>query len=301
MNMKKTYIMQMSLASLFLLNGVACMPDAEDYDPAELVDGVGAYFLSSAPSQVDLDGTATTFSVAINRSNTDEAGTVNLNVTEESGLFSVPTSVTFNAGEATADIVISYDPVQLGYGNYYPIMLAVADETSQTPYAPAEYSFTAGIPQTWSAIAIGNYTYASLAFSGMDEGLTLYKNDQDPTRYKIEKWCTGVDFCFTYDEATGQVVVDDQTTGYVDSTNGEIFIVETAVYVGDPSFGYGYYEDGVFNFSVIYYVSAGYFGYGIETFDITEELLPTEVSTKSVSATKRMVLKDSLQLYPALR
>ena len=83
--MKKTYIMQMALAGLFLLNGVACTPDAEDYDPAELVDGVGAYFLSSAPSQVDLDGTATTFSVAINRSNTDEAGTVNLNVTEESG------------------------------------------------------------------------------------------------------------------------------------------------------------------------------------------------------------------------
>ena len=125
---------------------------------------------------------------------------------------------------------------------------------------------------TWTQIGTGDFSYT--VFFGdeedpaVDAGLALYQNDDDPTRYRIGDWGYGVGFTFTYDEATGEVFVDDQPTGYVHASYGDVYVCEIEDYFGDTTRGKSYYENGVFHFATIYYVSAGYFGFGMETFAV---------------------------------
>lgn len=125
---------------------------------------------------------------------------------------------------------------------------------------------------TWSLVGTGDFAYT--VFFGdeeepeIDPGLQLFQNDDDPTRYRIEGWGYGVSFSFTYDEATGEVFVEDQPTGYVHSSYGDVYVCEIEDYFGDTTRGMSYFEDGVFYFGTVYYVSAGYFGFGTETFTL---------------------------------
>jgi len=124
---------------------------------------------------------------------------------------------------------------------------------------------------TWTAIATGTYSYSQM-LEGDEPGMTLYQKDQDKTQYKITKWFDmsddgtgGVDFCFSMD-SKGKITVKDQFTGYVHSSYGEVWVTEYADYFGQGD--QSYYEDGVYNFDIAYYVSAGYFGAGFETFTV---------------------------------
>ncbi|MDR1763875.1 MAG: hypothetical protein LBR64_08010 [Dysgonamonadaceae bacterium] len=173
-------------------------------------------------------------------------------------------SIEVPAAESTNLVPFAAAPVA---GKYTIVAVAYGGGEAQT-VASAELKYTPATGETWTAVSTGTYEY-SLIFSGPDPGLTLYQSDADPTRWKIENWCYGVDFAFTYNKTTGEVLVDDQETGYVHSSYGSVYIDDLVDYTGGTSRGQSYYKDGVFYFAVIYYVSAGYFGYGYETFTIT--------------------------------
>lgn len=81
----------------------------------------------------------------------------------------------------------------------------------------------------------------------------------------------GVDFTFTMD-SDGKIVVDDQPVGYTDTKYGEVMVGELKNYSEETSDeDQSYYDSstGTFYFNVVYYVSAGYFGAGTETFTLT--------------------------------
>ena len=136
---------------------------------------------------------------------------------------------------------------------------------------------------TWTALYTGDYEY-SLFFSGTDSGLTLYQNNEDATLFKLEHWGYDVDFYFTYDSSTGNVVVDDQYVGYDYGAYGSVYVDDLTDYVGSSSYGYSYYSpaNSTFYFAVIYYVSAGYFGYGYEYFTITGEASTSSTSGATI-------------------
>ncbi len=99
---------------------------------------------------------------------------------------------------------------------------------------------------TWSAYARGTYHYEGL-FHGTEGGLVVYRSDANPTRFYIEGWGLGqekVDFHYTYVEATGEVYVDLQDTGYTDSF-GHGWQVEDVVSRNDGAtiYGVSYYTD----------------------------------------------------------
>lgn len=128
---------------------------------------------------------------------------------------------------------------------------------------------------TWTALYQGDYKYTQYFGTedepATDEGLTLYQQDDDPTKFKIEKWGMGVDFTFTMD-SDGKIVVDDQPVGYTDTKYGEVMVGELKNYSEETSDeDQSYYDSstGTFYFNVVYYVSAGYFGAGTETFTLT--------------------------------
>ena len=189
---------------------------------------------------------------------------------------------------ATGQVLIPWDETPED-GRYTIVAIAYADDEAQET-ATATFKYSAPSSETWTEIATGDYEYVYF-LEGIDEGLTLYQSDADATRYKIEHWGYDVDFCFTYDQSTGSVVIDDQETGYEYDSYGMVYVMDLAEYVGDDSYGVSYYEDGVFYFNTYYYVSTGYFGYGYEKFTLSD---PTAVAAKSVF--RKSVKANSLMM-----
>lgn len=154
-------------------------------------------------------------------------------------------------------------------------LVAVLYDTDGNRLGNGNAQFTVTAPtaaNTWTAIYKGDYTY-TLVFGtedepAVDEGLTLYHCNEDPTLFKIEHWGFDVDFTFTMD-ADGNIMVDDQPTGYEHSTYGMVMVDDLVDYTGSTRYGESYCSNGTFNFAIVYYVSEGVFGYGTETFTLT--------------------------------
>ncbi|MCD8297608.1 MAG: hypothetical protein LUC88_08545, partial [Prevotella sp.] len=153
-------------------------------------------------------------------------------------------------------------------GTYSLVVVSYGNGAAQES-ASATFTYSVGAPETWTARYVGNYTY-TIFFGGDDPGLVLYQSDSDPTRWKIEHWGYDVDFCFTFDQDTGEIIVDDQETGYEYGSYGMVYIDDLVDYTGGTGYGQSFYSDGTFYFAVIYYCSAGYFGYDYETFTLTD-------------------------------
>ncbi len=170
----------------------------------------------------------------------------------------------------------TYSLVAVSYGN---------GEAQQSAYATFNYSLGAEAEETWTAQYVGDYVY-TLFFGDEDDpytdpGLVLYQSDADPNRWKIEHWGYDVDFCFTFDQTTGEIIVDDQETGYDHPYYGMVYVDDLVDYTGGYDFGYSFYAGNTFYFALIYYVASGYFPYGYETYTLTDAAAKAMARAKS--------------------
>lgn len=170
----------------------------------------------------------------------------------------------------SGDLQLPFDNQDTGK---YTIMLVTYDENDEAEYYDYDqFTYGATPTYTWEPIYTGNYVYTQ--FFGSEEepetdaDLVLYECVENPDLFKIEHWGYDVDFVFTFDD-DGNVMVSDQPTGYEHSQYGMVMVDDLVDYTGGINYGYSYYEDGVFNFAVIYYVSGGYLSMGNETFYLT--------------------------------
>ncbi len=169
-------------------------------------------------------------------------------------------------------------------GTYSLVVVTYGDgEVQETASVTFKYSVGGEEEETWTAAYVGDYEYYYF-WEGTDPDLVLYNSDSDPNRWKIEHWGYDVDFCFTFDQSTGEIIVDDQETGYEYGNYGMVYVDDLTDYVGDTSYGYSYYDNGTFYFAVIYYCSAGYFGYGYETFTLTSNAAKAISKAKAKAA-----------------
>lgn len=168
-------------------------------------------------------------------------------------------------------------------GKYSVVAISFIDGEAKE-YDYATFTYTAGTKEQWNQIAIGTYTY-SLFFKGDDTDLSLCQSQEDPTRYKIENWGYGVDFIFTMDE-NGTIIVNDQETGYVHPDYGAVYVDDLVDYTGTTDYGVSSYANDVFTFNVVYYVGAGEFGYGPETFTITSKSNDSASRSRSIKSKK---------------
>jgi hypothetical protein len=159
-------------------------------------------------------------------------------------------------------------------GKYTLVAISYSGKVAQeSSFATFKYVSSADA-ETWTAKYVGDYTYTVVFGSedepAVDEGLVLYQSDKDANRWKIESWCYGVDFIFTFNQTTGEILVEDQETGFEYGSYGMVMVDDIVDYAGSQDYGYSYYKDGAFHFNVIYYIpGAGSFGYGEETFELT--------------------------------
>lgn len=244
----------------------SCGDDYEDYQWAPVPDGQEVYFANNQTTEYSIPVDETTFIVPVRRIDTSAASTVSISAvaaTDKTDLsmFDIPTSVSFAAGSDVANITIGYDAEAIGPNNPQSITLCIADETEVTPYGLSSVTIVASVPESWTYIGTGTYTYYNY-YSGDDPGLKFYKSNAN--RYKIENWGGGVDFFFS-EEADGTISVQDIFTGINNSTYGKVYVCERADRFKFD--GHSYQKNGIYYFATGYYVSAGGFAFNdYETF-----------------------------------
>lgn len=162
--------------------GFGACTDETEYSPAQLPNNAQAYFSTSLPSQIDLNSEANSFSVALNRAEAGDEQTIEITASDESGLFEIPSSVTFAEGKDVASITIQYNPSLFKREDYKTVTLSIGENFS-TPYASSTYTFQAGIPAPW--ITLGEATFAdSFIFTGKYK-VELQQNEEDENRYRL--------------------------------------------------------------------------------------------------------------------
>ena len=178
--MKKINLIFGALVCLFAFS--ACTEEVE-YTPATPDKGV--YFPSTLPTQVNLSMEDSVFNVQILRTDTVGEQTIALQVetTDEAGVFTFPETVTFADGAQAADITIAYDAEKLGY-NFEDITLSV-DPTLASAYGGNAYAFSAGIPEPWKSL--GNATFSDAFFFYDTYQVEVQQNELNPAQFRLVK------------------------------------------------------------------------------------------------------------------
>lgn len=224
----------MLLLSVLALTLGSCTEEYE-YSGAK-AEGQQVYFSSELPSTQDLSSTESSFDVTIKRISTDEALTVNLTSTDESGLFTIPTSVSFAEGASEATISISYDPTKFEYDDYKDLTIAISDTEYTTPYGLSSYSFSAGVPSPYVSLGTGRFS-DGLFITGYVE-VEILQNENDPSIFRVMN---------PYDEIAA-MYGEDGYTNYGGSEYLQLYVLkagDTHPYTGETvtQDGQVYFDD----------------------------------------------------------
>lgn len=260
------YLNKFLLMSAVAVAGLFSACTNDDYEPGASVDGMQIYFPNTIPSEYDVPDTQASVTVPVRRINTDEAVQVAILANEESGLFTIPSSVSFQAGSASADLVISFDRSALVDGTEYPISLLLTDQENTTPYGNYMVDFSI-VPWPWKELGTGKFREGWLSDVFEDCNIpeinvTIHEHVSKPNVYLVEEM-----FGWTYmsevlgatqDKLAAQfsytptnikidcsdpsnVKIENQFTGITENGNGygEFFIASSAP---------GTFKDGVITF-----------------------------------------------------
>jgi hypothetical protein len=140
--MKINKIFNILLVSVLALSLVSCIEKSPVYQPAEKVSGEGVFFQKDLPSSITLTDKGF-FDVSLSRTYTDNALTTSLNVTADD-LFTIPSSVDFEAGASTTGFTVKYDPTKIEYDKKYEI--SISFDTDTTAYGNNLYKVTCVLP-----------------------------------------------------------------------------------------------------------------------------------------------------------
>ena len=221
----KKYISFLSvLIGLLGLTFVSCTDDLAErepsYEPSSNVAQV--YFPTSNTAAFEVEPTVNKVSVTIAREVASNALEVNLSVVDTAGVYTVPSSVSFAAGETEATFEVSFDGLEY-FQNY--LLILSFDETLTNPYVEVEgtQEFLLRVMQSdWQDVATGEY-YSDFFEDTWEQNLQ-YSEILD--RYRFPNvWFNGYHFEFDWDGESATVTppaVQFQT-GYVDATYGMIF------------------------------------------------------------------------------
>lgn len=154
--MKKINLILGALVCLFAFS--ACT-DEVDYTPASPESANGVYFPSTSQASVALKSDANTYDVQICRTDTAAEQTVQLTVetNDTVGALQIPNTVTFAAGQSSANLTINYDFAKMGYGNEFAIQVSIDPAVAST-VGLSSYAFTVVVPEPWKSLGMATFT-----------------------------------------------------------------------------------------------------------------------------------------------
>lgn len=154
----------------------SCTDDLE-YTPAGQPSGQQVYFAVDLAETINLEENSSSVTIPVSRVVTDEAASFSIFATEESGLFTLPSSADFAAGETTTNLVISYNFDNLTLGQSYPCTLTLADSENSSSYGLTTYSFT--------LVAVDPVPYETVATDAIFIEGGMSKMYGFPTQYPV--------------------------------------------------------------------------------------------------------------------
>ena len=167
----------------------SCTDDLE-YTPAGQPSGQQVYFAVDLAETINLEVNSSSVTIPVSRVVTDEAASFSIFATEESGLFTIPSTVDFAAGESTANLVITYTYSALTQDQTYSCTLTIGDTENTSPYGMTSYEFSLIAPSPWTSLGEGTLTDDVItgAFS-IDENqvftVEIQESDNTPGMYRI--------------------------------------------------------------------------------------------------------------------
>lgn len=171
---------------LFLAAAVTFTACEEEWTPGEPDAAQCVYFPSDIRS-FTLSTEDTSVEFPVYRAVAGDAVAVNLltsvvdpTTESETDLFTVPTSVSFEAGKDQTSFVITFDATQLEAGVNYQVLLQVKDAEFRGNYGLSSLSFTIGLPEPWVTLGEGIYrdNFYSCLVNGLDPGYMAYVDIQ---------------------------------------------------------------------------------------------------------------------------
>lgn len=169
--------------ALAVFAGFTSCSDDDTIDRNYGVNNDEVYFPNTLPKTVELPISGNTFEVELRRVRTADAITVPIQATDESGLFSIPASVSFAEGADKAVLTVGYNADEINFDDFKTIVLNISDESFVSPYGASSYTFKAGIPAPWTSL--GNCSYTDNFLFGVAYATEIQQNDIDPNVFRV--------------------------------------------------------------------------------------------------------------------
>lgn len=174
------------LAAASLVGFTSCSDD----DATTSLKGAQIFFSTESPSTVEIEKGQSSVWLSIERMNATEAISIPLYSTDESGLFSMPTEVSFNAGETSAKATINFSFDALTTDVSYPLQITIGDSENTSPYGLSTYSFNIIYPAPYTSLGSAQYTEDLLtAVYGIGNDtfpVEIQQSDENPGVYRLK-------------------------------------------------------------------------------------------------------------------
>jgi len=162
---------------------LASCSDDNDYQWAPKTGGNQVYFSNALPSSYNLSKSANTFTVPVSRVDSTAAATYSIALQANELFVTAPASVSFDAGQAVANITLTYNPDTLAYDDFQNATLTITDEANTNPYGYNTYSFKAGIPSPYVSVGKGMIT-DNFWFEASTK-VTIMQNSENKNVFRI--------------------------------------------------------------------------------------------------------------------
>lgn len=182
MKLNKLFFGLLGIATLF----TACKENEDDDYKWASVSGEQSYFSFDLPTKVELDTAATSFKIPVKRINSSGALTVPLTCIDTLGVFTFPSSVTFEAGSAESVIEVGYEGKnrqKFPYDDFKAVEITLNDANYTTPYGMSTYKFTAGVPAPLRYLGTGTWEDNYMFEETVD--VEIYQNEINPNLFRI--------------------------------------------------------------------------------------------------------------------
>lgn len=178
------------LATVAIVAGLFTACSDDDFKAGPEVDGAQVYFPENVTTDYSISDDVTSIAIPVKRIAKDEALTVAVLASDESGMFTIPSSVSFAAGKETSELLITFDRAKLEDGEEYPISFLLNDEDNTTPYGNRSLDIVVA-PWPWVELGTGKFRddYLCSMFNGGNPEIevTIHKHKSKAGIYMVEE------------------------------------------------------------------------------------------------------------------
>lgn len=178
------------LATVAIVAGLFTACSDDDFKAGPEVDGAQVYFPENVTTQHSISDDVSSIAIPVKRITKDEALTVAVLASDESGLFTIPSSVSFAAGKETSELLITFDRTKLEDGKEYPLSFLINDEDNTTPYGNRSLDIIVA-PWPWVKLGTGKFRddYLCSMFNGGNPEIevTIHEHKSKKGIYMIEE------------------------------------------------------------------------------------------------------------------